>query len=138
MINDVTIDVFSIKPKRNVYYTWISCAENTFDTRINVLIDEMQTYEWTNVTWISHLPMNSCIKCVFNAWYKCMKHTNYEWTRFAQFPLLSCEMLSLWSSALTILDDGMAPWFNCQVACKLAMCNDGVGKLFLVKNITYL
>jgi hypothetical protein len=49
------------------FYTWISCIENTFDTRINVLTNEVWTYEWTNVTQISHLPMNLCVKCVCNA-----------------------------------------------------------------------
>ncbi len=73
------------------FYTQISCIENTFDTWINVFIDEIRTYEWTNVTWISHLLINSCVKYVFNAWYQCMKHTNFAW-----FPLLSHEMLSLW------------------------------------------
>jgi len=48
------------------FYTWISWVENT---RINVLMDEVQTYEWMNVTQISHLSMNLCVKCIFNAWY---------------------------------------------------------------------
>jgi len=39
------------------------------DTQINVLINEIQTYEWINVTQISHLLTNSCVKCVFNAQY---------------------------------------------------------------------
>jgi hypothetical protein len=37
-----------------------------------------------------------CVKCVFNAWYSCVKNTNYEWTIITQFPLLSHKMLSLW------------------------------------------
>ncbi len=49
------------------FYTWISCIENTFDTRINVSTNEVWTYEWMNVTQISHLPMNLSVKCVFNA-----------------------------------------------------------------------
>jgi hypothetical protein len=63
-------------------------------TRINVLMDEIQTYEWTNVTKISHPPINLCFKYVFNARYLCVKCTNYEWTNFARFPLLNCEMLN--------------------------------------------
>ncbi len=80
----------------HTFYTWISCVENMFNTWINVLMDEVRTYEWMNVTWISHLSLNSCVKCIFNAWYYCMKHINYEWTNFAWFPLLGHEMLSLW------------------------------------------
>ncbi len=45
---------------------------------------------------ILHLFIKPCVKCVFNALYSCMKCTNYEWTNFAQFPLLNHEMLSLW------------------------------------------
>jgi hypothetical protein len=71
-----------------------------FDTWINMLIDELQTYEWTNVTQISHLFINMCVKCVFNAWFQCVKCTNYEWMNFAQFRLLSCEMLSLWCTQI--------------------------------------
>jgi hypothetical protein len=67
-----------------------------FDTQINVLINEVQTYEWTNVIWILHLPLNLCVKYVFNARYQCVKHTNYNWMNFAWCPLLSYEMLSLW------------------------------------------
>jgi hypothetical protein len=54
------------------FYTQISCIENTFDTWINVLTNEIQTYEWMSVTQISHLPINPCVKCVFNAWYQCV------------------------------------------------------------------
>jgi hypothetical protein len=39
--------------------------------------------------------INLCVKCVFNARHKCVKHTNYERMNFAQFPLLNHEMLSL-------------------------------------------
>jgi hypothetical protein len=78
------------------YYTWISCVENTFDTWIKMLTNEIGTYEWTNVTWILHRPINLCVKYVFNAKYQCVKCTNYEWTNFARFSLLNCEMLSLW------------------------------------------
>jgi hypothetical protein len=53
-------------------------------------------YEWTNVTQILHLSINMCIKCVFNARYQCVKRTNYEWTNFAWFSLLNCEMLNWW------------------------------------------
>jgi hypothetical protein len=45
---------------------------------------------------ISHLFIKPCAQCVFNAWYLCVKCTNYEWTNFAQFSLLNYEMLSLW------------------------------------------
>ncbi len=79
----------------HTFYTQISCIENTFDTWINVFMDEVQAYEWTNVIRILHLSINSCVKCVFNAWYQCLKHTNYEWTNVTQFLFLSHEMLSL-------------------------------------------
>jgi hypothetical protein len=59
-------------------------------------MNEVQMYEWTNVTWISYLPINLCFKCVFNVQYQCVKCTNYEWMNFAQFPSLGHEMLSLW------------------------------------------
>jgi len=49
-----------------------------------------------NVIRILHLLINMCVKCVFNARHQCMKHTNHEWTNFAQFPILSHEMLNLW------------------------------------------
>jgi hypothetical protein len=53
-------------------------------------------YEWQmNFTWILHLLINMCVKCVFNAQYQCVKCTNYEWMNFAWFPLLNNEMLSL-------------------------------------------
>ncbi len=51
----------------HTFYTQISCFENMFDTSINVLIDEIQTYERMNVTQISHLLINMCVNCVFNA-----------------------------------------------------------------------
>ncbi len=79
-----------------ILYTQISCNENMFDTWINVLIDQVWTYEWTNVTQISHLPINLCVKYVINAQYQCAKCTNYEWMNFVQFPSLSHEMLGLW------------------------------------------
>jgi len=71
---------------------------------INVLTNEVQTYEWMNVTRISHLLINSCVKCVFNAWYQCVKHMIYEWTNFTWFPLLNCEMLSLWFGVFNLLN----------------------------------
>jgi hypothetical protein len=43
-----------------------------------------------------HLLINLCVKYVFNAQYQCVKCTNYEYIFFAQFPLLSHEMLNLW------------------------------------------
>jgi hypothetical protein len=49
-----------------------------------------------NVTWISHFPTNPSVKYVFNAWYQCVKCMNYKWMNFVEYPLLSCEMLSLW------------------------------------------
>jgi len=36
-----------------------------FHTR-NVLTDEIQTYEWTNDTWISHFLINLWVKCFCN------------------------------------------------------------------------
>jgi len=68
-----------------------------------VLTNEIWIYEWTNVTLILHLLINLCVKCVFNARYQCAKHMNYEWTNFAWFPLLSCEMVSLWWSSEILL-----------------------------------
>jgi hypothetical protein len=59
-------------------------------------MNEIWTYEWTNVTWISHLLINMCFKHGFNARYYCVKCTNYEWTNFAWLPILIHEMLNLW------------------------------------------
>jgi hypothetical protein len=59
-------------------------------------MNEVWTHEWTIVTWIFHLPINPRVKCVLNAWYECVRHMNYEWTNYAWFPFLSCEMLNLW------------------------------------------
>jgi len=58
-------------------------------------MNEIRTYEWMNVTLISHLLIKLCVKCVFNVWYQWVKFTNYEWMNFAQFLLLNCEMLNL-------------------------------------------
>jgi hypothetical protein len=79
-----------------VHFTHDYHALETCLIWINMLIDEIWIYEWTNVMWISHLPINLCVKCVFNGRYQCVKHMNYEWTNFAWFLLLSREMLSLW------------------------------------------
>jgi len=38
-------------------------------THINVLMDEVQTYEWMDVTQILHLLINMWFKCVFNTQY---------------------------------------------------------------------
>jgi len=48
------------------------------------------------ITWISPLLINLCVKCVFNAQYCYVKHFNYEWMNFAWFLVLSHEMLILW------------------------------------------
>jgi hypothetical protein len=53
----------------HTFCTWISCIENMFDTWINVLMDEVWTFEWKNVTQIFHLPIILCVKCAFNTWY---------------------------------------------------------------------
>jgi hypothetical protein len=53
-------------------------------------MDEQMSHE------ILHAFIKPCVKCIFIAWYLCVKCTNYEWMNFAQFPLLNCEMLSLW------------------------------------------
>jgi len=58
-------------------------------------VDEWSRNLWMNVTLISHLFIKLCVKCVFNVWYQWVKFTNYEWTNFAQFLLLNCEMLNL-------------------------------------------
>jgi hypothetical protein len=55
--------------------------------------------EVMNVTQISHLFINPCVKCVFDSRYQCMKCMNYEWTNFAWLLLLSHEMLSPWCIA---------------------------------------
>jgi hypothetical protein len=47
----------------------IPCIENMFDTQINVLTNEIWTYDWTNVTRILHLLIKPCVKCVCNAQY---------------------------------------------------------------------
>jgi hypothetical protein len=78
------------------FYTRISWIENTFNTWINLLMDEIQTYEWMNITRILHLSINLWVEYVFNTWYQCMKHTNYERTKVTWFPFLSHEMISLW------------------------------------------
>ncbi len=43
-------------------------------------------------------------KYVSQTCFQCMilvcKFTNYEWTNFAQFLLLNCEMLSLWCTSV--------------------------------------
>ncbi len=51
-------------------------------------MDEIQIYEWTNITWILHLPINMCVKYVFNAWYQCGKHTNYELIIFCMISIV--------------------------------------------------
>ncbi len=63
---------------------------------IDKCVDKWSTNLWINVIRISHLPLNLCVKYVFNAWYQCVKHTNYKWMNFGWCPLLSYEMLSLW------------------------------------------
>jgi hypothetical protein len=87
----------------HAFYTQISCIENTFNTWINVLTNEIWIYEWMNVTLISHLLINLRVKCVFNARYQCVKPMNFEWINFAWFPSLSREMLSLWWSSKVLL-----------------------------------
>jgi hypothetical protein len=53
----------------HTFCTWISCIENMFDTWINVLMDDVWTFEWKNVTHIFHLPIILCVKCAFNKRY---------------------------------------------------------------------
>ncbi len=48
-----------------------------------------------NATQILYLPINMCVKCIFNAQYLCVERTNYEWINVTQFQFLSHEMLSL-------------------------------------------
>jgi hypothetical protein len=59
-------------------------------------MDEVWTYEWKNILRISHLSINSCVKCAFNAQYQYVKCTNYEWTNVTWFSFLNHEILSLW------------------------------------------
>jgi hypothetical protein len=48
-----------------------------FGTSINVLTNEVWTFEWTNATQISHLPINLC---VLRMCFQCMIliHETYE------------------------------------------------------------
>jgi len=63
----------------------------------NKCFDEWnKTYERTSIERLSHLPINSCVKCIFNAQYQCVKRTNYIWTNVAWFLFISHEILSLW------------------------------------------
>jgi hypothetical protein len=55
------------------------------------LIDKIWIYEWMNITQILHLPINISMHNI-NAWNTRIMNK----TIFAQFPLLSCEMVSLW------------------------------------------
>jgi hypothetical protein len=43
-------------------------------------MDEIRNYEWTNVTWISDVSINPCVKYVSNTQYQFMERMNYEWT----------------------------------------------------------
>ncbi len=45
------------------FHKWISCVENMFNICINVLTNQIQTYEWMNVAQISHIPINMCQMC---------------------------------------------------------------------------
>ncbi len=65
---------------------------------IDKCVNKWNTNLWMNKchTKFRIFFIKPCVKCVFNAWYLCVKCTNYEWMNFAQFPLLNCEMLSLW------------------------------------------
>jgi hypothetical protein len=76
------------------FYTRLSCIGNMLNT--DKYGDKWNMNLWMNVMWNLHLPINLCVKCVFNGQYQCVKHMIYEWTNFAWFLLLSREMLSLW------------------------------------------
>jgi hypothetical protein len=69
----ITKFVWSSFIHRFVSFTHIYFALKTHLTQINVLMNEIHTYEWTNVTQILYLFINPCVKCVFNTWYKCAK-----------------------------------------------------------------
>ncbi len=84
-----------------------------------MLTNEVQTYEWTNVTQISHLFINPSFKRVFNAQYSCVKHTNYEWMNFAQFPLLSHKMISLWCIAFCCIINFQIFFWNHNLASRI-------------------
>jgi hypothetical protein len=75
-------------------------------------MNEVRTYEWMNVTLISHLLIKLCVKRVFNAWYQWVKFTNYEWMNFAQFSLLNCEMLNLRPQELLKMNQIFISFFN--------------------------
>ncbi len=58
-------------------------------------MNEIWIYEWLNVTWISYFLKNSCVKCVFNAWYSCVKMYK-PMNEQTLHVLLICDMLNLW------------------------------------------
>ncbi len=59
-------------------------------------MDNVWTYEYTNVRQILDLPKHSCVKCVFNGWYQVWNVQIMNEQIFPQFPLLSHEMLNFW------------------------------------------
>ncbi len=103
-----------------------------FNSWINVLTNEIKIYGWINVTQISHLLINSCFKHVFNTYqYQCVKCTNYEWTNFAHFLLLSCEMLSLWCCANGI--NSQIPFLtNDAYSSSMETCHDETSRNWIV------
>ncbi len=110
----------------HTFYTQISCIKNKFDTPINVLMDEIRTYEWTNVRQISYLFIIPCFKRVFNTQYQCVKHTNFAW-----FLLLSREMLSLWCCINGI--NSQVPFLsNDAYSSSMATCHDETSKNWIV------
>ncbi len=79
---------------RFVHFTHV---ENAFDTWINVLRNEIWTYEWTHIAWNLHFLINPCVKYVFNAPYQCVKSTNIEWTNSM------CSIIKLWKVKFVML-----------------------------------
>jgi hypothetical protein len=56
--------IWSLFIHRFIHFTYkIPCVQNTSDTQINVLMDEVWTYKWKNVTRISHFLINLCQMC---------------------------------------------------------------------------
>jgi hypothetical protein len=72
-------------------YIWLSCVDNMFDTRINVLTNGVRTYEWTNVTQIFHFPKNFASN-VFSMHKMNVWNVKLQINKFAQFLVVTMDM----------------------------------------------
>jgi len=79
-ITNLTCDILIMKIVQSSYILHKHHALKTHFIRINVLTNDVRTYDWTNVIGISHLPINSCV----NICFRCM--------------ILACEMYESWMS----------------------------------------